>query len=138
MKNNMFNTIEEAIEAFKNGEMIVIADDENRENEGDVICAADKIMPEITNFMITNCRGLICLSITEEKAQKLNLTEMVSKNTDTKGTAFTQSIDADPKYGVTTGISAYDRAKTIQVAIANDTKPNDLRRRGHVFPLIAK
>lgn len=137
-KEKIFNTVEEAIEDFKQGKIIIIADDEDRENEGDAICAAEKITPEITNFMATKCRGLTCMPITQEKADQLNLSEMVSNNTDVKGTAFTQSIDADPKYGVTTGISAYDRAKTIEVACANDARPNDLRRPGHIFPLIAK
>ncbi len=134
----IFDTVEEAIEDFRQGKIVIIADDEDRENEGDAICAAEKITPEITNFMATKCRGLTCLAITPEKAEQLNLTEMVKNNTDVKGTAFTQSIDADPKYGVTTGISAHDRAKTIEVAVAPDAKPNDLRRPGHIFPLIAK
>ena len=138
INNKIFDTVEEAIEDFRQGKVVIIADDENRENEGDAICAAEKITPEIANFMATKCRGLTCLSLTPEKAQQLNLSEMVRNNTDVKGTAFTQSIDADPKYGVTTGISAYDRAKTIEVAVAPDAKPNDLRRPGHIFPLIAK
>ena len=117
--NHIFDTVEEAIEAIRNGEMVIIADDENRENEGDLICAAEKVTPEITNFMATHCRGLTCLAITPEQAEKLNLSEMVVHNTDVKGTAFTQSIDADPKFGVTTGISAHDRAKTIQIAVAH-------------------
>lgn len=137
-ENNIFNTVEEAIEDIRQGKIIIIADDEDRENEGDAICAAEKITPEIANFMATKCRGLTCLPITQEKADELNLSEMVSNNTDVKGTAFTQSIDADPKYGVTTGISAYDRAKTIEVAVARDARPSDLRRPGHIFPLIAK
>ena len=136
--NKIFNTVEDAIEDIRQGKIVIIADDEDRENEGDAICAAEKITPEIANFMATKCRGLICMPITEEKAQQLNLTDMVRHNTDVKGTAFTQSIDADPKYGVTTGISAYDRAKTIEVAIAHDAQPSDLRRPGHIFPLIAK
>ncbi len=137
-ENKIFDTVEEAIEAVKQGKMVIIADDEGRENEGDIICAADKITPEITNFMASKCRGLTCLAITSEKADQLGLSEMVSHNTDVKGTAFTQSVDADPKYGVTTGISAYDRAKTIEVVVARDSQPSDLRRPGHIFPLIAK
>ena len=133
-----FNTIEEAISDLKQGKMIIIADDENRENEGDIICPAEFIDTDKINFMIKECRGLVCLTITKARADKLNLSDMVLKNTDVKGTAFTQSIDADPKYDVTTGISAYDRAKTIKVAISDDTRPEDLRRPGHVFPLIAK
>ena len=138
MANFEFNTVEEALADLKQGKMIIIADDENRENEGDVICPAEFIDTDKVNFMIRECRGLVCLTITKNKADKLNLSDMVLKNTDVKGTAFTQSIDADPKYEVTTGISAFDRAKTIQVAIADDAKPEDLRRPGHIFPLIAK
>ena len=133
-----FNTIEEAITDLKQGKMIIIADDENRENEGDIICPAEFIDTDKINFMIKECRGLVCLTITQNKAEKLNLSDMVAKNTDVKGTAFTQSIDADPKFEVTTGISAFDRAKTIQVAIDDNAKPEDLRRPGHIFPLIAK
>lgn len=133
-----FNTIEEALADLKAGKMVIVADDENRENEGDLICAAEFATPEAINFMITEARGIVCLSITHEKAKQLNLTEMVNHNTDPKGTAFTQSIDADPKFGVTTGVSAYDRAKTIEVAIADDVQAKNLRRPGHVFPLISK
>ena len=133
-----FNTIEEAITDLKQGKMIIIADDENRENEGDIICPAEFIDTDKINFMIKECRGLVCLTITQNKAEKLNLSDMDAKNTDVKGTAFTQSIDADPKFEVTTGISAFDRAKTIQVAIDDNAKPEDLRRPGHIFPLIAK
>ena len=138
MNDFKFNTIEEAIEDIRNGKMVVIADDENRENEGDIICPAQFIDTEKLNFMIKECRGLVCLALTKERAGELELTDMVNKNTDVKGTAFTQSIDADPKFGVTTGISAIDRAKTIKVAVTKGTKPADLRRPGHVFPLLAK
>ena len=138
MKDFKFNSIEEAISDLKQGKMIIIADDENRENEGDVICPAQFIDTDKINFMIKECRGLVCLTITKTRADKLNLSDMVLKNTDVKGTAFTQSIDADPKYDVTTGVSAFDRAKTVKVAIDEDTRPEDLRRPGHVFPLIAK
>ena len=138
MNTNIFNTIEEAIEDIKSGKPIIVADDEARENEGDLICSAQMLTPEQINFMVTHCKGLVCLSIEEEQAYRLGLSQMVSNNTDVKGTAFTQSIDADPKFGVTTGISASDRAKTIQVAINPETKPSDLRRPGHIFPLIAK
>ena len=134
----MFNTIEEAIEEFKNGRPVIVADDEDRENEGDLILPAQFITPEWINFMATNCKGLICHAITDEIAEKLNITPMVEHNTDIKGTNFTQSVDADPKFGVTTGISAFDRAKTIQVIIDENTKPDDLRRPGHIFPLISK
>ena len=138
MKNFKFNTIEEAISDLRKGKMVIIADDEDRENEGDVICPAQFIDTDKINFMIKECRGLVCLTITKTRADRLNLSDMVLKNTDVKGTAFTQSIDADPRFDVTTGISAFDRAKTIQVAINDTTRPEDLRRPGHVFPLIAK
>ena len=138
MSEIKFNTIEEAIEEFKNGRPVIVADDEDRENEGDVIIPAQFASPETVNFLISHCKGVLCLALTRDKAEKLGLSEMVSHNTDPKGTAFTQSIDADRKFGVTTGVSAYDRAKTIQVAIANDALPSDLSRPGHVFPLIAK
>ncbi|MBQ4078956.1 bifunctional 3,4-dihydroxy-2-butanone-4-phosphate synthase/GTP cyclohydrolase II [bacterium] len=133
-----FNTIEEAIEDFKNGRPIIVADDEDRENEGDVIIPAQFATPQIINFLISQCKGVVCLALTREKAEQLGLSEMVSHSTDPKGTAFTQSIDADRKYGVTTGVSAFDRAKTIEVAIANDAVSADLSRPGHIFPLIAR
>ncbi len=136
--DNPFNTVEEAIEAIRRGEVVIIADDEDRENEGDFVCAAEKVTPDIINFMATHGRGLICLTLTSELCQKLQLFQMVSHNTDPMGTAFTVSVDAHPKYGVTTGISAGDRAKTIQVAVAPDATPSDLRRPGHIFPLQAK
>ena len=138
MSEIKFNTIEEAIEDFRNGKPIIVADDEDRENEGDVIVPAQFASPQIVNFLISQCKGVLCLALTREKAEKLGLSEMVSNNTDPKGTAFTQSIDAVKKYGVTTGVSAYDRAKTIEVAVANDSVVSDLSRPGHVFPLIAR
>lgn len=138
MEEIKFNTIEEAIEEFKNGRPIIVADDEDRENEGDLIIPAELATPQIVNFMISNCKGVLCLALTREKADSLGLTEMVGHNTDPKGTAFTQSIDAAKKYGVTTGVSAFDRAKTIEVAVANDAIAADLSRPGHVFPLIAR
>lgn len=134
----IFNTVEEAIENFKSGKPVLIADDEDRENEGDLICSAEKITPEIINFMASECRGLVCLAITPERAQELELTQMVEKNTESAQTAFTQSIDAAATFGVTTGISAFDRAKTIQIAIDKSARPHDLRRPGHVFPCVAK
>lgn len=136
--NKIFNTVEEAIEDFKSGKPVLIADDEDRENEGDLICSAEKITPEIINFMAAECRGLVCLAITPERARELELTQMVEKNTESAQTAFTQSIDAAATFGVTTGISAFDRAKTIQIAIDKCAKPHDLRRPGHVFPCVAK
>ena len=138
MSEIKFNTIEEAIEDFRNGKPVIVADDEDRENEGDVIVPAQFASPQIVNFLISQCKGVLCLALTREKAEKLGLSEMVSNNTDPKGTAFTQSIDAVKKYGVTTGVSAYDRAKTIEVAVANDSVASDLSRPGHVFPLIAR
>ena len=138
MSEIKFNTIEEAIEDFRKGIPVIVADDEDRENEGDVIVPAQYANAETINFLISQCKGVLCLAMTREKADKLELSEMVSHNTDPKGTAFTQSIDAVKKYGVTTGVSAYDRAKTIEVAIANDALPSDLSRPGHVFPLIAR
>lgn len=138
LNDNFFNTIEEAIESFKAGKPVLIADDESRENEGDVICSAEKITPEIINFMAQECRGLICLALNNERAEKLELTQMVEKNTESAQTAFTQSIDGAAKFGVTTGISAYDRAKTIQIAVDKNARPNDLRRPGHIFPCVAK
>lgn len=138
MNNIKFNTIEEAIEDFKNGIPVIVADDEDRENEGDVIIPAQFATAQIVNFLISQCKGVLCLALTREKADKLSLSEMVSHNTDPKGTAFTQSIDASKKFGVTTGVSAFDRAKTIEVAIANDAVPADLSRPGHIFPLIAR
>ncbi len=133
----MFNTIGEAIEEFKKGNPVIVADDEDRENEGDLILPAQFISPKWINFMATNCKGLICLALTKDMAEKINISPMVEHNTDIKGTNFTQSVDADPKYGVTTGISAFDRAKTIEVIISESAKPEDLRRPGHIFPLIA-
>lgn len=138
MKKNLFNTVEEAIEDFKKGKPVLIADDEDRENEGDLICSAEKITPDIINFMAQECRGLVCLAITSERAKELELTQMVAKNTESAQTAFTQSIDGAAKFGVTTGISAFDRAKTIQIAIDKNARPNDLRRPGHIFPCVAK
>src|SRR5574344_972128 len=121
LEKNFFNTIEEAIEDFKTGKPVMIADDEDRENEGDLICSAQMVTPDIINFMATECRGLVCLALSSEKAAELELTPMVEKNTESLQTAFTQSIDAAEKFGVSTGISAFDRAKTVQVAIGKDS-----------------
>lgn len=133
-----FDTIEDALVAIKRGEMVIVADDEDRENEGDLVCAAESITPDLINHMATYGRGLICLAMAPELCDKLDLHQMVSHNTEMLRTAFTVSVDAHPKYGVTTGISAADRAKTIQVAVANDAVPADLRRPGHIFPLRAR
>jgi 3,4-dihydroxy 2-butanone 4-phosphate synthase/GTP cyclohydrolase II len=133
---NPFATIEEAIEEFRAGRMVIIVDDEDRENEGDLACAAEKVTPEIINFMARYGRGLICLSLTEERLEELQIPPQVADNTASLGTAFCVSIDA--KRGVTTGISAADRATTILTAIDPRTKPSDLARPGHVFPLRAR
>jgi len=131
------NSIEEAIDEFKHGRIIIVVDDENRENEGDFICAAQNISPEIVNFMATHGRGLICAPVNEKRCEELGLDMMVAKNTSTHETAFTISVDL-LGHGCTTGISASDRAKTFK-AIANPkTKPNELGRPGHIFPLNAK
>nr|WP_228057022.1 bifunctional 3,4-dihydroxy-2-butanone-4-phosphate synthase/GTP cyclohydrolase II [Tychonema sp. LEGE 07203] len=130
-----FDSIDSALADLKAGRMLVVVDDENRENEGDVICAAQFATPDNINFMAVNARGLICLALSGDRLDRLELPLMVSKNTDNNQTAFTVSIDAVS--GVSTGISAEDRARTIQVAIHPDTKPQDLRRPGHIFPLRA-
>jgi len=131
------NTIEEAIEDIKAGKVIIVVDDEDRENEGDFIAAADKATPEIINFMITHGRGLVCAPLTETRCKELELSPMVGQNTAVYETNFTVSVDLQG-YGCTTGISASDRAKTIQALINPDTKPEELGRPGHIFPLIAK
>lgn len=133
-----FDSVEEAIEIIKKGGMVVVADDEARENEGDLICAAEFATPENINFMITEAKGVVCAPISVSRARKLGLDYMVKDNTDVKGTAFTQSVDADPKYGVTTGVSAMDRAITLKLIANNNIDPKDLRQPGHIFPLIAK
>ncbi len=133
-----FGTVEQAIEDISKGRMIVVADDEDRENEGDLICGAQLVTAESVNFMIKRAGGLICLAITGERADQLALPQVSRENTDEHRTAFTVSIDASPRFGVTTGISAHDRAKTIQVAVDPATMPSELRRPGHVFPLRAR
>jgi len=133
-----FDKIADALAAIRNGECVVVVDDEKRENEGDLICAAQFATPQQINFMATEARGLICLAMKGERLDQLDLPLMVDRNTDSNQTAFTVSIDAGPEFGVSTGISADDRAKTIQVAINSQTKPIDLRRPGHIFPLRAK
>ena len=131
------NSIPEAINAIKNGEVIIVVDDANRENEGDFVAAAEKITPTLINFMATHGRGLICTPLTEERCQELKLGKMVSDNTDPMDTAFTVSVDLKGK-GVTTGISAADRSSTIKALISKKTKASNLSKPGHVFPLIAK
>lgn len=131
------NTIEEAIEAIKNGEVIIVVDDEDRENEGDFICAAEKVSPEIINFMATHGRGLICCSLVESRCDELGLEMMVGANTAAYETPFTVSVDLMGN-GCTTGISASDRSKTIQALVDPTTNPNVLGKPGHIFPLRAK
>ncbi|MEM8673760.1 MAG: bifunctional 3,4-dihydroxy-2-butanone-4-phosphate synthase/GTP cyclohydrolase II [Cyanobacteria bacterium P01_G01_bin.67] len=134
----MFDSIDSALADIKAGRSVVVVDDENRENEGDLICAAQFATPSMINFMAVEARGLICLAMTGDRLDALDLPLMVSKNTDSNQTAFTVSIDASPKLGVTTGISAEDRARTIQVAINPASIPEDLVRPGHIFPLRAR
>jgi 3,4-dihydroxy 2-butanone 4-phosphate synthase/GTP cyclohydrolase II len=134
----MFGTIEQAIQDIRDGKLVIVADDEDRENEGDLICAAQLVTPELINFMIKKAGGLICLALTSERADALGLTPMSETNLDDYRTAYTVSIDASPRFGVTTGISAQDRATTIQVAVDPAAVPSDLRRGGHVFPLRAR
>lgn len=131
------NTIEEALEEIRKGKVIIVVDDEDRENEGDFIAAAELVTPEIINFMATHGRGLICAPITEETCDRLNLELMVGKNTALHETPFTVSVDLKG-HGCTTGISVFDRAKTIKALVDSDTKPEDLGRPGHIFPLKAK
>jgi 3,4-dihydroxy 2-butanone 4-phosphate synthase/GTP cyclohydrolase II len=131
-----FASIEEAAREIREGRMVIIVDDEDRENEGDLVCAAEKITPEIINFMATHARGLICMPLTEERCDELHLTMQVADNTSFLGTAFTVSIEA--RKGVTTGISAADRATTILTAVDPKTRPQDLARPGHIFPLRAR
>lgn len=133
-----FDSIDLALADFKAGRMVVVVDDENRENEGDLICAAQFATPDLINFMAVYARGLICVALTGDRLDELDLPLMVSNNTDSNQTAFTVSIDAAPNLGITTGISAEDRARTIQVSINPATKPSDLRRPGHIFPIRAR
>ncbi|MDD5773229.1 MAG: bifunctional 3,4-dihydroxy-2-butanone-4-phosphate synthase/GTP cyclohydrolase II [bacterium] len=136
MKEKSFNTIHEAVEDIKKGKLVIVVDDNNRENEGDLIMAAEKVTPEAINFMIKYGRGLVCMPLKGERLDLLKLPAMVPDNTDHLETAFTVSIDA--KKGTTTGISAHDRAITIKTAIDPDSEPADLVRPGHIFPLRAK
>ena len=131
----MFNTIDEAIEDLKMGKVIIVCDDEDRENEGDFIALAEKATPDVINFMVSNGRGLVCAPVSKEIAEKLNLVPMVTQNTDPHGTAFTVSVDH--KFS-TTGISAFERSATVLSLLDPDAKPSDFKRPGHIFPLIAK
>ena len=133
-----FDRVEDAIDDIRQGRLVIVADDEDRENEGDLVCAASLVTPELVNFMATHGRGLVCLALTPERADELDLWPMSDVNTESHGTAFTVSVDAAARFGVTTGISAADRARTIQVCLDPSTRPADLRRPGHVFPLRAR
>jgi 3,4-dihydroxy 2-butanone 4-phosphate synthase / GTP cyclohydrolase II len=133
-----FAPVEEAIEEMRAGRMVIVADDEDRENEGDLICAAQRVTSDHVNFMLKHARGMICVALTPERVDQLGLALMSEVNTEEQRTAFTVSVDAAPRFGVTTGISAPDRAKTIQVLVDPATVPGDLRRPGHVFPLRAR
>jgi 3,4-dihydroxy 2-butanone 4-phosphate synthase / GTP cyclohydrolase II len=130
------NTVQEILADFRQGKMVILMDDEDRENEGDILIAADKVRPEDINFMATHARGLICLTLTQERCKQLNLPPMVQSNATPFGCNFTISIEAAS--GVTTGISAADRARTIQAAVANNAKPTDIITPGHIFPVMAK
>src|SRR5665213_82742 len=138
MPDTKFGTVEQALRDIAAGKLIIVADDDDRENEGDLICAAELVTPEVINFMIRRAGGLICLALTGERADHLDLSQMSEFNTEEQRTAFTVSIDAGPRFGVTTGISAQDRATTIRVAVDPGTNRGDLRRPGHVFPLRAR
>lgn len=133
-----FDRVEDAIEDIRQGKLVIVADDEDRENEGDLVCAAAKITPELVNFMATHGRGLICVALTPERAAELDLKPMTEDNSAPFGTAFLVSVDAHPRFGVTTGISAFDRATTIRLLVDPATKPEDLVRPGHIFPLRAQ
>ncbi|MDM5143562.1 Riboflavin biosynthesis protein RibBA [Lactococcus lactis] len=130
-----YNKVEEALTALKAGEMIIVSDDENRENEGDLICAAEFISPEKINFMASQAKGLIVCPMSEKYAKSLHLSAMVEKNTDNHGTAFTVSVD---HVETSTGVSAFDRSLTIRKLADEESSVEDFRRPGHVFPLIAK
>jgi 3,4-dihydroxy 2-butanone 4-phosphate synthase/GTP cyclohydrolase II len=138
MPDTKLGTVEQALRDIAAGRMVIVADDDNRENEGDLICAAEHITAEGVNFMIRRAGGLICLALTGERADHLDLPQMSDFNTEGQRTAFTVSIDAAPRFGVTTGISAQDRATTIRVAVDPTTHRGDLRRPGHIFPLRAR
>src|SRR2546422_6879605 len=133
-----FSAVEQAIADIRAGKLVIVADDERRENEGDLVGAAEKVPADMINFMATHARGLICMPLTPERCQALGLPQMTEHNNESHETAFTISIDAATRFGVTTGISATDRAATIRVAIDPSTVPSDLRRPGHVFPLRAR
>jgi 3,4-dihydroxy 2-butanone 4-phosphate synthase / GTP cyclohydrolase II len=133
-----FDRVEDAIQDIRDGKLVIVADDEDRENEGDLVAAAARITPDLVNFMTMHGRGLICVALTRERADALNLPLMTDDSTDPQGTAFTVSVDAHQRFGVTTGISAADRATTIEVLAQPESSPGDLRRPGHIFPLRAQ
>ncbi|MGH7569754.1 MAG: bifunctional 3,4-dihydroxy-2-butanone-4-phosphate synthase/GTP cyclohydrolase II [Gemmatimonadales bacterium] len=133
-----FGTVAQAVEDIRAGKLVIVADDENRENEGDFVGAAERVTPQMVNFMLTHGRGVLCLALTPERCQALGLHQMAEANTEEQRTAFTVTIDAAKRFGVTTGVSAADRAATIRVAIDPATVPADLRRPGHVNPLRAQ
>src|SRR5688572_23744952 len=131
-----FESVQRALAEYRAGRMVILVDDEDRENEGDLCLAAEKVTAEAINFMAVHARGLVCLALTEERLEQLQIPMMVTHNTSKHETAFTVSIEA--RQGVTTGISAADRARTVQVAVDDATRPDDLVRPGHVFPLRAR
>jgi len=133
-----FCTIDEALDEVRQGRMIILVDDEDRENEGDLVCPASTLTPEQVNFMLKHARGLLCLTLTKERCERLNLHPQSPENTASLGTAFTVSVDAHPRFGTTTGVSAADRATTVRTAVAHDARPPDLLRPGHVHPLQAR
>lgn len=132
----MLSTVEEGLEEIRQGRVIIVVDDEDRENEGDFVVAGEKITPEIINFMITNGRGLLCVPLTKERCKELQLNPMADDNTSLLGTPFTMSADLRG-YGCTTGVSAYDRSATVRALVAGEIKPSELARPGHIFPLYA-
>jgi 3,4-dihydroxy 2-butanone 4-phosphate synthase/GTP cyclohydrolase II len=138
MPDTKFDRVEDALEDIRQGRMVIVADDEDREDEGDLVMAASAITADHVNFMALHGRGLICVTLTPERADRLDLPLMTERSTDPQGTAFTISVDAHTRFGVTTGISAQDRAKTIEILADEATLPGDLRRPGHIFPLRAK
>src|SRR4051812_15476125 len=133
-----FATVEQAVHDIQAGKFVIVADDEDRENEGDLICAAELVTPAMVNFVLTKARGMLCLALPAERVDQLGLLPMSETNLDDYRTAYTVSIDAAPRFGVTTGISVQDRATTIRVAVDPSTSPSDLRRGGHVQPLRAR
>ena len=138
MAKTNFNSIEEALDDIRNGKMLIVIDDEDRENEGDIVMAAHFVTADAINFMIKHARGLVCFPATKEILDKFNLQDMVQNNTESMKTAFTVSVDGSRAHGVSTGISAADRAKTIQLCINPNSKPDDLVTPGHIFPLRAR